>query len=139
MEAAYTDAATRPDPDFTNLHGGNLGGQTLLAGLYIYGGDVTIPSAVTLSGGANDVWIFQISGDLIMSNAVIMTLAGGAKANNIFWQVAETVEIGTTAQFHGNILCMTSITLKTNAVMNGRTLAQTLVALDKATITKPAQ
>lgn len=139
MQTAYVDAAGRATPDHTNLHTGNLGGQTLVPGLYKYSTAVTIPTNVTLSGGANDVWIFQIAQDLTMANAVIMTLSGGAKAKNIYWQVAGFVEIGTTAHFEGNILCMTAITLKTNASMNGRALAQTLVALDKVTITKPAQ
>ena len=139
MEAAYVDAAGRPLPDFVELHTGNLGGQTLAPGLYKYALSVTIPTNVTLAGGENDVWIFQIGEDLTVSDAVIMTLTGGAKAKNIFWQVAEVVDIGTTAHFEGNILCMTSITLKTNASMNGRALAQTLVALQQATITKPAQ
>jgi len=139
MQTAYVDAAGRATPDFTNLHSGNLGGQTLVPGLYKYTTSVTIPSNVTLSGGANDVWIFQIAEDLSMADAMIMSLSGGARAKNVYWQVAGFVELGTTSQFAGNILCMTSITLKTNAVMNGRALAQTLVALDKATITKPAQ
>ncbi|MFT5354708.1 MAG: hypothetical protein ACI9KE_001916, partial [Polyangiales bacterium] len=34
MEAAYTDGASRPAPDFTNLGAGELGGRTLVPGLY---------------------------------------------------------------------------------------------------------
>jgi hypothetical protein len=139
MQTAYVDAAGRATPDYTNLHTGSLGGQVLVPGLYKYTTAVTILTNVTLSGGANDVWIFQIAEDLTMADAVIMTLSGGARAKNVYWQVAGKVELGTTSQFKGNILCMTSITLKTNAVMDGRALAQSLVALDKATITKPAQ
>jgi hypothetical protein len=79
-----------------------------------------------------------MTGDLIMGNGKRMTLSGGAQAKNIFWQVAGQVTIGTTAHFEGNILSQTGITLQTGASMTGRALAQTLVALDSATMTKPA-
>jgi hypothetical protein len=139
MEAAYTDAAGRAIPDHTNAFTGNLGGQTLAPGLYKWSTSVTVPSDVTITGNANDVWIFQISGDLTVSNAVDVILGGTAQPKNIFWQVAGLVELGTTSHFEGVILCQTSITLKTGATMNGRALGQSLVALDQATITKPAQ
>lgn len=137
MQNAYTDAAGRPTPDFINLGSGNIGGLTLAAGLYNWGSTVTIPEDVTISGGANDVWIFQMSGDLIMSAAKRVTLSGGAQARNIFWQVAGQATIGTTARFEGIILSQTGITLQTGATMNGRALAQSLVALDSATVTRP--
>lgn len=137
MLTAYTDAAGRPNPDFSELGTGNIGGKTLTAGLYKWSSTVTIPASVTISGGANDVWIFQISGDLTMSNAVNITLNGGAQAKNIFWQVAGTVTIGTTSQFKGIILSQTGITFQTGSSLLGRALAQTAVILDKNAITKP--
>ena len=137
MITAYNDAAGRPSPDFSELYVGNIGGKTLAPGLYKWTNTVTLPSSVTISGGANDVWIFQIAGDLTMSNAVNITLIGGAQAKNIFWQVAGTVTIGTTAHFEGIILSMTGITFQTGASMNGRALAQTAVIIDGNAITKP--
>ena len=137
MITAYNDAAGRPSPDFSELYVGNIGGQTLAPGLYKWTNTVTLPSSVTISGGANDVWIFQIAGDLTMSNAVNITLIGGAQAKNIFWQVAGTVTVGTTSHFEGIILSMTGITFQTGASMNGRALAQTAVILDGNAITKP--
>ena len=138
MLTAYTDAAGRPTPDFLNLGSGNIGGLTLAPGLYNWTSTITIPTDVVISGGANDVWIFQTSGDLSMSSAKNITLAGGAQAKNIFWQVAGQVSVGTGAHFEGIILCQTQVTLQTLATMNGRILAQTMVALDQATVTKPA-
>lgn len=137
MITAYNDAAGRPSPDFSELGTGNIGGRTLTAGLYKWTSTVTMPSSLTISGGANDVFIFQISGDLTMSNAVNITLIGGVQAKNIFWQVAGTVTIGTTSHFEGIILSQTGITFKTGASMNGRALAQTAVILDANAITKP--
>ena len=137
MEAAYTDGAGRANPDFTEFGAGNIGGKTLTPGLYKWATGVIIPTDVTISGGPNDVWIFQVAGDLTMSAAMKITLTGGAQAKNIFWVVAGSVTIGTTSHFEGSILGQTSINLRTGASINGRTLAQTAVTLQMNTVTKP--
>jgi hypothetical protein len=137
MQAAYDDAAGRTLPDFTELGAGNIQGMTLTAGLYKWGTGVSIPSAVTLSGGANDVWIFQIAQNLTVANGAIVTLSGGAQAHNVFWQVAGQATLGTTADFKGIILSKTLISLNTGAVMTGRLLAQTAVTLNATAITNP--
>jgi hypothetical protein len=139
METAYTDAAGRPSPDFFELYTGDISGKTLTRGLYKWTNTVTLSSDVTLSGGANDIWIFQIDGDLSMSSAVNITLTGGAQAKNIFWQVAGEAIIGTTSHFEGIILSKTGITLQTGASMNGRALAQTAVILDGNSVVQPQQ
>ncbi|MBE0622577.1 MAG: DUF3494 domain-containing protein [Burkholderiales bacterium] len=138
METAYTDAAGRVTPDFTNFGAGEIGGQTLVPGLYTWTGGVTISTDVTISGGANDVWIFQIPGNLTMSAAKGVILGGNAKAKNIFWQVAGVADMGAGAHFEGIVLSKTAITLQTGVSMNGRALAQTAVALDQNAVTKPA-
>jgi hypothetical protein len=137
MEAAYSDAAGRSNPDFLNMGDGNIGGRTLAPGLYKWGTGVTIPNDVTISGGANDVWIFQISNDLDVSSAKQVILSGGARARNIFWQVAGQATIHANAHFEGIILSQTGITLQTGASMNGRALAQSLIALDDNAVTAP--
>ena len=137
MQAAYTDAAGRSNPDFLNQGSGDIGGKTPTPGLYTWGSSVTIPNDVTISGGANDVWIFQISKDLDLSSAKKVILAGGADAKNIFWQVAGKVTIQADAHFEGIILSQTAITLQTKASMHGRALAQSLIALDNNAITAP--
>ena len=129
METAYTDAAGRA-ADFTELGAGNIGGMTIGAGVYKWGTGVTIPTDVTLSGGAGDVWIFQIAGTLDISSARMVILSGGAQANNIFWQVAGQTTLGTTSQFKGIILGQTAIVMNTGATLDGRALAQTAVTLD---------
>jgi hypothetical protein len=138
MGTAYTDAAGRPTPDILNLGAGEIGGQTLIPGLYKWTTGVTISADVTISGGPNDVWIFQIPGNLTIGAAKNVFLSGGAKAGNIFWQVAGAVDIGTTAHFEGIILSQTAITMETGASMNGRALAQTAVNLDQSTVMMPA-
>lgn len=137
MITAYNDAAGRPTPDFLALGAGNIGGKTLTEGLYKWTTNVTAPTNLIISGSSTDIWIFQIAGNLSVSSGVKITLSGGAQAKNIFWQVAGTTTINTTAQFKGVILCQTGVTLKTGATLSGRALAQTAVILDKNTVTQP--
>ncbi len=137
MITAYNDAAGRPSPDFLELGTGNIGGKTLAPGLYKWTNTVTLPSDVTISGGANDVWIFQIAGDLTVSSAVNINLIGGAQAKNIFWQVAGQATFGSTSHMEGIILSMTGITYETGASMHGRALAQTAIVFDGNTVTQP--
>ncbi|WPC68731.1 ice-binding family protein [Rhodoferax ferrireducens] len=138
METAFTDAAGRATPDVIDLGAGNISGLTLAPGLYKWGTGVQVTSAgVTLSGGPNDVWIFQIAQDLTVGNGAIVTLSGGAQAKNIFWQVSGKATLGTTADFKGNLMSQTLISLNTGAVVTGRMLAQTQVTLNAARVTKP--
>ena len=140
METAYTDAAGRTIPDYTNLGAGDVSGMTLSAGLYKWGTSLNIDNrGVTISGGVNDVWIFQISGDLTLASGSIITLAGGALPKNIFWQVAggAGVSLGTTSQFKGIALTQAAIVVKTGATVNGRLLSQKAVTLDANAVVKP--
>ncbi len=134
MQTSYTDAAGRA-AGITELGAGNIGGLTLAPGVYKWGTGVTIPTDVTLSGNANDVWIFQIAQTLTVSSGVRIVLSGGAQAGNIFWVVAGQTTIGTTADFSGNILDQTAIVLNTGARLQGRALAQTAVTLDSNAVT----
>jgi hypothetical protein len=136
LETAYTDAATRPTPDSLNLGAGNVTGKTLHAGLYKWGTDLLISGGgVTLSGSATDIWILQISGNLDLVGAV--TLTDGAKASNIFWQVAGQVSLETGATMNGILLCQTAIVMKSGAKLNGRALALTAVTMDANTVVVP--
>lgn len=137
MQNAYTDAAGRA-PNVTELGAGNIGGMTLAPGVYKWSTGLTMPTDVTLAGGANDVWILQVAQNLNLSSAAKIVLSGGAQANNVFWVVAGQATLGTTSKFNGNILDQTAIVLNTGATLNGRALAQTAVTLDANTVTMPA-
>ncbi len=132
MQTAYTDAAGRKNPDFTELFAGDISNKTLTAGLYKWSTSVVANGNVVLNGGANSIWIFQISGDLSLAPGVRITLRGGAQAKNVFWQVGggAGVSLGTTSHFEGTMLAATAIHLLTGASLNGRGLAQTAVTLD---------
>jgi hypothetical protein len=138
METAFTDAAGRSNPDFTELGAGDISGKTLLPGLYKWSTGVLITDAgLTLAGGPNDVFIFQMAGNLTVNNAAKVTLTGGVQAKNIFWQVSGLASLGTTADMKGNILSQTLISMNTGAKLNGRALAQTAVTLIANTVTAP--
>jgi len=141
MATAYTDAVGRTLPDFTELYAGDLSGQTLVPGLYKWSTDVLVSTDMTLDGASNDVWIFQVAGDVIMADASRIYLSGGAQAKNIFWQVGggTGAVIGTTAHFEGIILAEKAITINSGASVSGRLFAQTAVTLDQNAVTQPAQ
>jgi Ice-binding-like len=134
-ELAYTDAAGRTNPDSVDLGAGEIGGMTLTPGLYKWNTGLSISTDVTLTGGANDVFIFQVAGTLNEAAAKNVILSGGVQAKNVFWQSAGGVTIGTTAHFEGTILGKTAIAMNTGASTNGSLLAQTAVTLDQNTVT----
>jgi hypothetical protein len=138
MEAAYLDAQGRSNPDFVDMGAGEIGGLTLAPGLYKWGTGISISTDVTLQGGPNDVWIFQVAGTMDQGNATRVNLTGGALAKNVFWQPAGAVTIGTTAHFEGVVLGKTLIAVNTGASVTGRLLAQTAVTLQMNAITQPA-
>jgi hypothetical protein len=137
MQLAYNDAAERTLPDYTERGAGDISGMTLTPGLYKWSSSVGITTGVTLTGGSEDVWIFQIAADLSVETGAIVTLAGGAQAKNIYWQVAGQATLKTSAQFKGIILCQTLIAMQTGAKLNGRAMAQTAVTLEQNTVTQP--
>ena len=136
MMTAYTDAAGRTLPTAINLGAGEIGGLTIAPGLYKWGTGVSISTDVTLSGGPNDVWIFQIAQTLDQASAQKVVLSGGAQAKNVFWQTFGDVTIQANAQFNGVILAQTAINLKTGASVNGQLFAQTQVTLEQNAVTK---
>ena len=149
METAYTDAAGRPNSDAAriNLKGGSLSGDTLKPGVYTFGVEVNIIGDIYFRGGSDDVFIIQITNPLNVAphvkvilecdTALSEVLDNCAKAENIFWQVAEAVTVGTGAHMEGNILGFTGVSFNTGSSLNGGIYAQTAVTLQKATITQP--
>jgi Ice-binding-like len=137
MGTAFTDAAGRA-PNVTELGAGNIGGMTLAPGVYQWSSGLLVPTDLTLNGSATAVWILQIAQNLSLSSAVSVHLTGGAVAKNVFWEVAGSVDLGTTSHLEGIVLCQTMINLETDASIVGRLMAQTAVTLDANTVTQPA-
>lgn len=98
-----------------------------------------IPTNVTLTGGSSDVWIFEVAQDLSLSSATNVVLKGGARPENIFWQVSGGVTLGSTAHLEGIVLSKTAITLGAKGSVHGRLLSQTAVTLINNTIVQPSR
>lgn len=138
METAFTTANGLTTTVITELGAGDITGMTLVPGLYKWGTGLLISaSGVTLTGGPNDTWVFQIGQGLTVADGAIIHLAGGAQAKNIYWITASDATIGSTVDFSGNILSQTKITLNTGSKVTGRLLGQTAVTLDAATVVFP--
>jgi hypothetical protein len=145
LTIAYNDAKGRVGA-FTPAIG-NIGGLVFTPGLYRSGTSTAISGGGDLildaKGDPHAVFIFQIGSTLTTSSGLGVTLRGGAKSSQIFWQVGTSATIGTGTHFAGNILAKTSITLVSGAVVDGRALAGAAdltgaVTMDNNTVVRPA-
>ena len=111
---------------YTATKAGDLGGQTLFAGVYTSSSTLGITGTVTLDAqnNPNAQFIFQIGSGLTTATSSVVALINGANPANVFWQVGSSATLGTTATFAGNILALSSISLGTGATMQGRALAR---------------
>jgi hypothetical protein len=141
LTTAYNDAAGRA-PTHPNLTSpGDIGGLTLTEGVYKATSSLNITGTVTLDaqGDPNAVFIFQIGSTLTTAPGSNVNLINGAQACNVFWQVGSSATLDTNSFFKGNILALTSITVNTNAAVEGRTLARNgAVTLQSNVITRSA-
>jgi hypothetical protein len=138
LTAAYVDAASRTP--FSTVSS-DLGGSTLVPGVYQSSSGLSVTGTLTLNGGGdpNAVFIFQAGSTLIAATGSQVVLENGAQACNVFWQVGSSATLGTTSQFSGSIMALTSITLNTGASVTGRVLARNgAVTLDGNNIAVPA-
>jgi uncharacterized protein (TIGR03437 family) len=137
--AAYSDAASRSIGPVSVT--GDIGGQTLTAGLYNSVGALQITSGDVIldaKGNQNAIFIFQIASTLTTSPGRQVILAGGAQASNVFWQVGASATLGASSAFNGNILAQQSIVMSTGATITGRLMAHTgTVTLNSNVITSP--
>jgi hypothetical protein len=154
METAYNDAAGRNTKELEDgttttttegeklnygagLIGGEYGGSSspLTPGVYTFASDILINADLFFSGSG--IFIIQMTGGLTMGANIRMTLEDGAKAENIFWQVAGRAMVGAGAHMEGILLVKGGVTFVTGSTLNGRILGQSLCAVQMATITQP--
>ncbi len=145
LVGAYNDAAA--ETTTVNLTGTDLGGLTLTPGTYTFDSSAQLTGTLILDGqgSTNATFIFQIGSTLTTASASSVELINGAGACAVFWQVASSATLGTTTDFQGTIMAMTSITMNTGATIGvgglgrgGRALAMNgALTLDTNIITPP--
>lgn len=145
LVTAYNDAAG--ETTTVNLTGTDLGGLTLTPGTYTFDSSAQLTGTLTLDGqgSTNATFIFQIGSTLTTASNSTVALINGAGACAVFWQVGSSATLGTTTDFQGTIMAMTSITMNTGATIGvggpgdgGRALAMNgALTLDSNVITPP--
>jgi len=123
LTAAYNILVGLPCPG-GNVLTADLGGTTKAAGVYCNATSIGLTGVLTLDGGGdpNAVFVFQAGSTLTVAGSVV--LINGAQAKNVYWQVGSSATLGTSSNFKGNILALTSITINDNVSMLGRALAR---------------
>ena len=88
--------------------------------------DITLDA----QGDPNARFVFQSSSSLTTADGAPspgaharILLINGAKASNVWWQVASSATLGLYTEFNGNILAAIDITMKTGATSCGRLMA----------------
>lgn len=122
----------------SNLTGFDLGGLTLIPGVYSFASSAQLTGTLTLDAQGNQdaMFIFQIGSSLTTASGSTVNVLNGGINNGIFWQVGSSATLGTGTLFAGNILADQSITLNTSAnILCGRAIALVgAVTMDNNTI-----
>jgi uncharacterized repeat protein (TIGR01451 family) len=135
---AYIDLASQACT--SDLTGQDLGGMTLVPGVYCFSSSAQLTGALTLDAGGDPsaVWVFKTGSTLTTASNSSVLLTNGGQPCNVFWQVGSSATLGTSTSFVGNILALTSITLTTGANVSGSALARNgAVTMDSNTVTVP--
>lgn len=138
LDSAYLDAAGRAS---YGAIAADLGGQTLVGGVYTGATSVGLTGTLILDGANNpdSVWIFQAGSTLTTASSSVVSLINGAQACNVFWQVGSSATIGTGSNFVGHVFAQTAITDDGGSTIKGQLLARdAAVTLNNTTIINDA-
>jgi hypothetical protein len=136
----YNSISPASKPGGSDQGSGELGALTLAPGVYkSASGTYKITNGdLTLSGSANDVWIFQAESSLTVGSPAAprsVKLIGGALAKNVYWYVGSSAVINYAGGgvMTGNIIAEEGVTLSAPAnsttlvgqetVLNGRAIS----------------
>ena len=113
-------------PCTLDLTGQNLGNRSLNPGVYCFSTSAQLTGPLTLNAGGNAAasFIFKIGSTLTTASGSTVSVIGGGNPCGVAWQIGSSATLGTTTQFVGNLIALTSITLNTGANIVGRALAR---------------
>jgi hypothetical protein len=102
----------------------DLGGKTLVPGLYTCHADLSIGAEeiLRLIGNSHSIFIFQVGTLVAMKEHAKIVLVGGVKAANVYWQVGTAFTMAASANASGTIMASTGVTLADHATLDGRAL-----------------
>ena len=108
------------------LTGRNLGGLTLLPGVYHFNTSAALTGALVLDaqGDPNALFVFQMGSTLTTAIGSSVTVINCGNNSNVFWQVGSSATLGKKTAFVGNILAYSSVTITTGVSLSGRALAE---------------
>jgi type VI secretion system secreted protein VgrG len=109
-----------------DLTGQDLGGMTLVPGVYHFDTTAQLTGALTLDflGNPNANFVFQVGSALTTASSSSVNVINGSSLSGVYWQVGSSATLGTSTLFAGNILADQSITLNTTAdILCGRAIA----------------
>jgi hypothetical protein len=106
---------------------GDLGGTTLVPGVYHSTSTLGITGTVTLDAGGNPnaQFIIQMGTALTTAASSVVLLVNGASAQNVAWLCGSAATLGATSTFNGNIVANTGISLGSGATVHGRLWSKT--------------
>jgi hypothetical protein len=112
-----------------------LGGKTLIPGVYGFETTATLTGTLTLDAqgdlSSTAVWVFKVGSDLTTAGNSIIKLVNGAKGKNVFWQITGSAFLGNNSIFIGTIMALINITVGTLATAQGGLLVRDgIVSLD---------
>lgn len=143
LVTAYNRLSSTDNVPCTTTYTGvkDLVGLTLVPGVYCAGSSFALSGTLILddTDNAGGVWIFRSpSTSIADGTAKVQFLNGTGSSCNVWWKVTSSATLGTGTVFIGNIIALTSITLKSGATLDGRALARNgAVTLANNTITRP--
>lgn len=110
----------------TDLTGQDLGGMTLLPGVYCFSSSAGLTGTLTLDGNGdpNSTFIFQIGSTLTTAASSNIILGNSAVNSNVTWAIGSSATLGTGTAFQGIIDAVTSVTFVTGTSLAGRAWAQ---------------
>jgi len=115
----------------------DLGGMTLLPGVYCFASSAAVTGTLQLNanGNPNAVFVFKVGSTFIPATGAITTVINGGSNCNVFWQVGSSATLNTTSTTPGTIIALTSITMNTSATLSGRAIARNgAVTMDTNTV-----
>jgi uncharacterized protein with beta-barrel porin domain len=140
LSTLYGVLAGRPTSSGGDLTGQDLGGKTLMGGVYHFdtSAGLTAGQTLTLDGGGNpdSIFVFNIGSTLTAGSGARVQLTNGAQGGNVFFRVGSSATLDTSSTMEGQIVALTSISMNTAASIDcGAALARNgSVTLDTNTI-----